>query len=280
MSDSKNTSFYSPGLITQEVHDFYGKALRVSDSRSVVDKFYTHFRVTYTPENFPKEVSYYRGTQAHKTSIGCSSDVNRSLQNKAIKLFTAPDNKAYHLWFNVDGEGEAPVVQGSTAIEVPINSNDDAPVVAMAITLVLNTLHRNDFYTTRANSAVEISTVGMGVVTNSTDLGTGFAILNTPGKQETVSFVEIGYDGVHPIYKGQVLKNYMFNVFSGQFELKKDLEATSSESVTWDEISTTFPEVNKDLHTYKKNSITVQETLVTYTDSNKKQIASVKKTRF
>lgn len=278
MSDIKTNSFYDTGQIFKEVHDFHGKTLRVSDSRSVVGQFYTHFRVSYTADNLPTEVSYFRGTQAHKTTIGCVSDLNGSLQNKYIKVFSAPDNKAFHLWFNVDNEGVAPVVVDSTAIEIPINSNDDALVIAMAISLVLNTLHKHSFVVTRNYSVVEIATAGLGIVTNSQDFNTGFALVNVPGKQELISSVSIGYDGQDPIYKGQVLKNYIFNVFSGQFELKEDLSSMNVE-VSWDEIATTFPADNQELYTYKKNSVSVQETLVTYADSTRKQIVSIQKTR-
>lgn len=278
MSDIKNSSFYDTGQIFKEVHDLHGKTLRVSDSRSVVGQFYSHFRVSYANENLPTEVSYFRGTASHKTSIGCVSDNNRSLQNKHIKLFSAPDNKPFHLWLNVDGLGNAPDITNSTSIEVPINSNDDSFVIAMAISLVLNTLHKSDFYVIRSNSAIEIATVGLGVVTNTQDFGTGFAISNAVGKQELISHIKIDYENNHPVYKGQVLKNYIFNVFTGQFELKEELNSASGE-VSWDEVSTTFPSDNKDLYIYKKNSIVVQETLVTYVDSTKKQIVSVQKTR-
>jgi len=277
MSNNFNSP-YDPGLIFKEVHDFHGKTLRVQDSRSVVDRFYTHFRVNYTADNLPSKVSYFRGTQSHKTTIGCVSDVNGSLQNKYIKIYAAPDNKAFHLWFNVGGEGVAPIVIDSTPIEIPINYNDDAIVNSMAITLVLNTLYKEFFYVVRSNSAVEIASIGMGEVTNTQDFGTGFLINNNQGKQELISHIDIKYDGVHPIYKGQVLKNYIFNVFSGQFELKEDLTATVAE-VSWDEISTTFPEENKELYTYKNNSVAVQEVLVTYVDNTKKQIVSIQKTR-
>ena len=279
MSEIKNSSFYDTGQIFKEVHDLHGKTLRVSDSRSVVGQFYTHFRVIYTADNLPSEVSYFRGTQAHRTSIGCISDINRSLQNKHIKIFSAPDNKAFHLWFNVDNLGIAPVITNSTAIEIPINSNDDSLVNAMAITLVLNTLHKNNFYVTRTNSVIEIATTGLGIVTNTSDSETNFAIVNTVGKQELISFIQIGYEGTSPVYKGQLLKNYIFNVFSGQFELKEEININQSQ-VVWDEISTTFPGENQELYSYMKNSLLVQEVLVTYADSTKKVLTSVQKTRY
>jgi len=278
MSDNKNSQ-YDPGLIVKEVHDFYGKSLRVSDSRSVVDKFYTHFRVSYTDANLPSEVSYFRGTQAHKTTIGCVSDDNASLQNSYIKLYSAPDNKPFYLWFNVDELGTDPNITDSTGIEIPIQSNDDASVIAVAMSLVINTLHRSDFIASRTNSVIEIASVGLGTVTNSSDFGTDFVISNSVGKQELISHIQISYENQHPIYKGQVLKNYIFNVFSGQFELKEDLTNVVPE-VVWDEISTTFPMENQELYSYKNNSVLVQHMLVTYADSTKKSIVAIQKTRY
>lgn len=278
MSDIKNSSFYDTGQIFKEVHDLHGKTLRVSDSRSVAGQFYTHFRVEYTANNLPSKVSYFRGTQAHRTVIGCVSDVNGSLQGKYIKIYSAPDNKAYHLYFNVDDSGEAPEVANSTAIEIPINYNDDALVIAMAISLVLNSLFKSEFTVTRNGAVVEIATNGLGVVTNSQDFGTGFVLSNNAGKQELINSISIGYEGQDPIYKGQVLKNYILNVFTGQFELKEDLSSGSVE-VSWDEIATTFPAENQELYTYKNNNVAVQQTLVTYADSTRKQIVSIQKTR-
>jgi hypothetical protein len=278
MSDIKNSSFYDTGQIFKEVHDLHGKTLRVSDSRSVVGQFYTHFRVEYNTDNLPTKVSYFRGTAPHKTNIGCVSDIAGSLNNSYIRIYSAPDNKAYHLWFNVGDTGVAPVIANSTAIEIPINANDDALVIAMAISLVLNSLYKSEFVVTRNSAVVEIATAGFGVVSNSTNHSIGFSLTNVVGKQEVISNIDIGYEGSHPIYKGQVLKNYIFNVFSGQFELKEDLSSSNVE-VSWDEISTTFPSDTQELYTYKNNSISVQETLVTYADSTRKQIVSIQKTR-
>ena len=50
--------------------------------------------------------------------------------------------------------------------------------------------------------------------------------------------------------------------------------------VEWDEIVTTFPEVNQDLVTYKLNSVTVQTVLGTYEGSLKKQVLQISKARF
>lgn len=275
---NNSKSFYDQGQIFKEVHDFHGNALRVSDSRSVVDRFYTHFRVIYNVDNFPTEVTYYRGIKPHKTIVGVLSDVNGSLQNTYIKLFSCPDNKSFHLWFNVDNLGVDPAPENSTGIEVPINSNDDSSVISMAISLVVNTLFNDYFKALRNNSTVEISCVESGVISDSQDFGTGFVLANTSGEQELIKNIKIGYEGQDPVYKGQVLKNYVFNVFSGEFELKEDLSSNTVE-VIWDEITTTFPTEHQELHTYKNNGTPVQEVLVTYFNESRNVITSVQKTR-
>jgi hypothetical protein len=75
-------SQYDPGLIIKEVHDFYGQSIRTQDTRSVVDKFYTHFRISYNGNSLPENVNYYRGVTAQKTQIGVLADVSGSLNNK------------------------------------------------------------------------------------------------------------------------------------------------------------------------------------------------------
>jgi hypothetical protein len=278
MSENKNSQ-YDPGLIIKEVHDFYGQSIRTIDSSSITNSSFSHFNVVYNTLNLPKEVSYYRGISAQKTTIGCVSDINGSLQNSYIGLNSCPDNKKYHIWFNVDSLGVDPAPANSIPIEIQINSNDSAPVIALAISLTLNTLYKEIFYTSRINSVLEISTVGLGLVDPSFEVGTGFAISNILGKQNLVGFIEIDYEGLNPIYKGQVLKGYRFNVFTGQFEHKEEAAASPTD-VLWDEIITTLPSNIEELYTYKLNSNLIQEVLVTYADASKRLIVSVQKTRY
>jgi hypothetical protein len=211
-------SSYDPGLIIKEVHDYYGQAIRTVDTRSVVDKFYTHFRVNYNANSLPIEVTYYRGTEAHSTQVGAFADVGGSLNNKYFFLYSAPEGKKYHVWFNVDALGVDPAPVGSTGIEIEIMSNDPAIVVSSAISLTLNSLYKDIFTANRNGSVVSILTSGFGITANSTDFNTGFVIANTVGAQETVRYLEIEYSGTDPIYKGEVLKNYRFNIFEGKFE--------------------------------------------------------------
>ena len=278
MSQNKNSQ-YDPGLIVKEVHDFHGQSIRISDTRSVISSYYSHFRAEYNLDNQPIEVSYFRGSEAHKTTLGCVSDVATSLQNTYIKLYSAPDNKAFHIWFNVDSLGVDPAPEESTPIEIQINADDSASVIAMAISLTLNTLYKSDFVASRTNSVVDIKTVGLGIVTSSSNFGTGFTINNNTGAQELVGFIQIGYEGANPIYKGQTLKNYRFNLFTGQFEHREEAAVPLNE-ILWDEIATTFPSDVSEMYSYKYNASPVQDVLVTYADPTKKLIVSVQKTRY
>jgi hypothetical protein len=278
MANNKNSQ-YDPGLIVKEVHDFHGQSIRISDTRSVISSYYTHFRAEYNQDNQPTEVSYFRGSEPHKTMLGCVSDVDGSLQDTYIILYSAPDNNPFHIWFNVDNLGVNPISENSTPIEIQINSNDSASVVAMAVSLTLNTLFKDDFTVSRMNSVIDIKTTGFGIVTNSSNFGTGFTIANTSGAQELVGFIEISYNNSNPVYKGQTLKNYRFNLFTGQFEHREEATIPLNE-VLWDEIATTFPSDISELYVYKYNAQTVQDVIVTYADPTKKLIVSVQKTRY
>jgi hypothetical protein len=90
--------------------------------------------------------------------------------------------------------------------------------VAAAVSLTLNNLFGDQFYAIRTQSVVEVCTVGLGVTMLSSDVNTSFSIMNTLGTQDTVSSLYIPYSGVDPLFNGQVLKNYIFDVFEGKFK--------------------------------------------------------------
>jgi len=274
VADNKNST-YDPGLIIKEVHDYHGQSIRVSNSKSIADKYYTHFRVTYNADFLPTQVIYYRGTKSHKTTLICAADISNSLQSDYVLIRSAPDNKLFHIWFNVNGLGVNPSPANSTGIEVPININDSANIVATAIKLIVNSLFGEYFMASSSGSVVEILTADFGVVTNSQNFATGFSISNVSGEQELVNKINIEYRGADPYYNGQLLKDYRFNVFTGEFEHNEP-----ALDVVWDNMQTTFPTITSELYTYRFNSDIVQTVLVTYTTAQKNVILSVQKTRF
>lgn len=216
MRDKPNNQ-YDSGNIIKEVGDFEGQHLRVVDSRSAADQYYSHFRTTYNGSDLPTQVTYYRGTSPNKTNITCTADVAGSLNNKYFFIYDNPSDTKYHVWFNVSGAGVNPAPANSTAIEVTINTNDPAIIVAAAIALTINAVYSRKFKPTRNGSVVEIETVKYGLVTASSDFNTGFSIINTLGTQVITNKIDITYDGSDPIYEGQTLKGYTYDIYSGKF---------------------------------------------------------------
>lgn len=209
------TSQYDPALIAKEVHDFAGQAIRVLDTRSIISSYFTHFRATYNGSS-PTNVKYYRGTKAYKTSIQCTDA--STLNSKYFIAHAAPDNQLCVIWFNVDAAGVAPVIANSRLIEISLNSSDSATIVAAVIDITLRNIHSNLFIIgARNGSTLELLTAGLGEVDASFDVNTGFTVTGVDGAQELVEEITISYIGTDPVYNGQVLKNYSFDLYSGKF---------------------------------------------------------------
>lgn len=231
----KPNNTYDPGLIIKEVGDFDGQFIRVSDSRSVADQYYTHFNAVYNSQNQPTKVTYYKGTKAHKTSIATLDDVSSNLNNKYLFIHSAPSDQKYHIWFNVNNAGTNPAPANSLPIEVDINANDNSAIVAVAITLTINTLFKDKFKAQRNGNVVEIANIKEGVITNSEDFNTDFNVSNDLGQQVVTSEIDITYDGFDPVYNGQILKDYQYNIYTGKFELSKKQD--SKETLKVDEVN-------------------------------------------
>jgi hypothetical protein len=216
--DGNPNSKYDAGLIVKEVHDFYGQSIRTTDANSVVKNFFTHFRAIYDVDNKPTEITYYRGMTAHKTSF----DVIASplLATGYFELHSAPDNQLWVVWFNVDGASTQPSVPGAKYIEVAIDSGDTAAVISTAIALTINALYKDVFVVTRNGTNVEIRTYGLGEVSPSDEAMTPFTFAQVPGTQAVVQKIVLTYSGTDPIYEGQILKGYTYDIYSGKFVQK------------------------------------------------------------
>lgn len=215
MAGNKNSQ-YDQGLIVKEVHDFHGQYLRTGDAKSVVPSYFSHFRASYDGQDRPTLVTYYRGSLEHITQIGTLPAA--SLGGKYFLIRNNPANSLFAVWYNLDGTSTAPVVSGATLVEVPVMTGDSAALVAMATELVINSAQSANFKATRLGQTVTITTTGMGLVTNSVDVDTGFLITNRAGQQEEVASISISYQGADPIYQGQVLKDYYYDIYSGKFQ--------------------------------------------------------------
>jgi hypothetical protein len=223
MSKQDKLSQFDPGQVLKDVHDFEGGFLRTSDVRSVVPSYYSHFSATYNSSNQPTNVIYYRGTKQQYTTVITEDDVSSSLNNKYFYIFSNPDNRKYHIWFNVNNAGTDPSPSNSTPIEINIAENDSNFTVAIAIRLVINSLFKDVFYASNQGAVVELKTIKEGVVNPSMDVNTGFDLVSTPGEQVIVSSIVIDYVGNSPVYNGQELKGYSYDIYSGKFIQKTDI---------------------------------------------------------
>ena len=224
MSDSpfsggKNkSSQFDPGGVIKNVHDLHGQALRTTDANSEISGYWSHFSVVYDGQNRPTSVSYYRGVAPTKTTITTLPDASGSLQNKYFFLYSGYDNQKYHVWYNVDGLGVDPAPANSLGIEVPINSNDLDVITAKAAQLMINALYPGKFTASVAKNVLYINNVQYGQFSDSVDVNTGFQVVSQTGQNDTVSTISISYDiNGNPVYQGQTLKNYYYDIYSGKF---------------------------------------------------------------
>ena len=219
--------------VLREVSDLYGKSLRVSDANSVVDSHFSHFRADYDVSNNPTRIKYYHGTDARRTSftLGMAS----TLGGKYFKMYTAPDNQLVTIWFNVDGLNSQPSVPNTFKyIEIPLDVNDDPYMVGTALKLTIDGLFSNYFYTLLDDGVqIEIIASQMGECSPSDPATSGFTFIQVAGTQKLIQDIEIAYDGINPIFNGQVLSGYQFNIYSGKFERNV---AIDSVNVNLDEV--------------------------------------------
>lgn len=227
-------SQYDPGLIAKEVHDFYGQSIRTTDANSLVKNFFTNYRVSYDYLNRPTTVSYYRGTKSQLTKFSVNT-IGLNLDGKYFTIRSAISNDLYVVWFDVNNSSVQPVVSGAKYIQIDIAANDTESLIAMAISLTINNLYGNIFNVTRNAQAIEIATAQLGIANPSTEGTTPFVFTQSPGEETLVEKIDISYQGNDPVFQGQVLKGYVFNIAKGQFEVSSN--SAAEETLNVDEVS-------------------------------------------
>lgn len=289
VEDLNSTSQYDGQQVLKDVHSLPGKYLRTRDSLTLVKEHFDNFTVSYDNDKRPVDISYFVGTEPHLTTIGIVSNVDMSIAGSGFVVSSGRREKRYAVYYTVSGNGTAPSISGTTNVEVPLELGDDSRVIAIATKMALDSI---DAFDTRVNnSVIEIETKKLGE-TNNTILfnGSPFLITNDPGIDELLSTIYLNYsENGNPIWQGQELVDYVYDVFSAKFVLsngsysevdgKKTLNVLNATEVVWDEIATTFPDTVTDLYTYSYQGIPVQTVTVTYGDAAKTQILSVLKER-
>lgn len=205
------------GGVIRDVHDFPGHSLRIRDAVSAVKVNYDTFDVTYNIDDKPTQVLYYSGIKQHSTSIGFIADTAGSLNNKYFNIYTGRNGIKLAVWYNVGGLGTPPVLSNTTLLEIPLSTNDGSQMVALATEMLLNAYYARYFTIVRKASVLEILHKDAGVTTNTTDFNSGFTFLNTPGENELVQKVDITYNGNNPVYQGEELIGYIYDIYTGKF---------------------------------------------------------------
>ena len=289
VEDLNSTSQYDGPQVLKEVHSLPGKYLRTRDSLTLVKEYFDNFTVSYDNSKRPVDISYFVGTEPHLTTIGVVSSADISIAGSGFVVSSGRREKRYAVYYTVSGNGTAPSIAGTTNVEVPLELGDSSKIIAIATKMALDSI---DAFDTRVNnSVIEIETKKLGE-TNNTILfnGSPFLITNDPGIDELLSTIYINYsENGNPIWQGQELIDYSYDVFSAKFVLfngsysevydKKTLNVLNASEVIWDEIVTTFPDTVTDLYTYSFQGTAVQTVRVTYTNASKSQIIVVTKER-
>lgn len=207
----------SSDSVLREVSDLYGKSIRVSDANSVVDRYFTHFRADYDVSGNPTRVKYYRGATARSTvfALGMAA----TLGGKYFKLFTAPDNQLVTVWFNLNGANSQPSVPNTFKyIEIALNSTDDSGMVGLALKMTIDGLYSNYFYVVLDDKVqIQIITSQMGECSPSDPGTSGFAFTQVAGTQELIQDIEIAYTNGNPVFNGQLLDGYDFDIYNAKF---------------------------------------------------------------
>lgn len=221
VKDLKSLSSLDGDAALRDSHSYPGHYIRTRESVTAIEDFYDSFEVTYNTDNNPTQACYYVGTKTHLTTIACKADIALSLQDTYFFIYAAMSNTRFHVWYSVDGLGVDPAPANSIGIEVPLSSGDSAAIVANATQLILNmSVYKEYFNATRQNSVLTITNLKKGPVTDSLDGDTTFIISNEAGTKQLVDKVNIDYNNGNPIYNGQELIDYRYNIQTGRFEFR------------------------------------------------------------
>lgn len=295
----KQTQF-DPGQTNKMAFSELQSAFRQYNTNAILKDAYTHFVQTLDGQNRPTKVEYYQATAPAKDRINVRADNGGDLAGTYIILQEFISKKTFVFWFKVSGVGSAPGI-GDIEIEVSLNNNDPASLVAYALKAAIE--FTSEFIVVNSeilSSRIDLEYYEFGEA-EAIDVGTtGFlATRLIEGESFLVGEVELSYDvDGSPIYNGNKLKGLLYNPYTASFDSKpglivadnKEITATEAygkqsldvnvvDEIKWDSIETTFPDLYTDLYTYKKDGLAVQTIRVNYQDSTKKIILLVEKTR-
>jgi len=222
VEDSEALSQYNPDQVIKDVHSLPGHYLRTKESLTVVDNHFDMFSATYDGNNNPTEICYFAGVTPYISTIGFSADVSGSLDGTYFLISAGRSKKRYAIVYNVNSSGNVPSLVGIENVIVDIQTNDPAAIVAYATELAISNLNKI-FSVKRRNAVLELTTIDIGETDDTIDVSTGFIFTNTLGTNELTDKVYLTYSGVNPIWQGQELKGYKYNIYTGRFETVEEV---------------------------------------------------------
>lgn len=124
----------------------------------------------------PDQPSFEIGAINQQT-VTTVDDVSSSLNDTYFTFYDAGDVYGYYAWYNVDGAGTDPEVEGLTGIEVAIAEDDDAATVATATRDAINAVTNILVVASGEDADVILTNTGFGACTAAVDGddATGFA---------------------------------------------------------------------------------------------------------
>jgi hypothetical protein len=209
----QNQSQLDPGGVLKNVHDEQGGALFTNPVKSRIPATYDRVIPTYTNKNLTN-IKFYSDTVEEVTKVTTIADSAGSLNNTYFVMYSALDATLYHVWFNVGGAGVDPAPVGSTAIEVTLQTNDNALVVAEAIRLYVGLVA--DFTTERSGDVTIITNAAKGDTTDTADFNTGFTF-STSQQGVSVLVSDITTQNTDNVF-------YYWNEFEGKVETQPNLK--------------------------------------------------------
>lgn len=219
----KNTQF-DPSQTQKMAFSELQSAYRQYETNAILKDAYTHFVQELDGNDRPTKVTYYQATAPAKDRINVRADNNGDLAGTYLTLQEFISKKTFVFWFKVSGVGSAPGI-GDIEIEVNLNNNDPASLVAFALKAAIE--FTSEFIVTNSEilaSRIDLEYYEFGEV-DAIDVGTtGFlATRLVEGESFVVGEVELSYDvDGSPIYNGNKLKGLLYNPYTASFDVERD----------------------------------------------------------
>lgn len=227
----KDLSQYDLGSVLRSAHQFENDALRVTNANTSVPPKYSRVALTYNSSDSVTNAKFFEGNLAEVREIQFVGDSSGSLNNTYFTLYSENDESLYHVWYNVAGGGTDPAPANSTAIEIPIETNDQDFIVALATKLVLQNFE--DFIVESiADNKLKISNSRKGLATDSADFGTGFTVETVQqGDERLIKNIDIPFDGNSRYLFNEQEKKFVVESISSLGTVAVEVDAADGDNI-------------------------------------------------